>query len=659
MLLGRRLTRGSFPVWILTMLLAGVTIVGLGWLGPQRGPELSGPPVPWWVLAIAFGLAEVFVIHVRIGRDAQSLSLSEIPLVIGLAYAAPSALVLAQVVGIGAALTLHRRQAPIRTAFNLAQRSATTTLAIGLFAALHAELGSSWPAVWLAATLATVAADVVSAILINLAIILSEGGGRLFDQVVGSGTIFTVANTALALVAVMIMSVDRFGLILVAVPTVITFLAARAFSDLQRKHEELVSLQRSMQLAEVSLDLDHMLPALLDHIREMFHADVAELVLWPEQPGGDHLATRSGPGDDRSVLQPEAMAPDRGVWARIASEREGVLLARPIRNTALAEYYGGRGIVDAIVVPMLSDGDVAGMLTVANRLGEFATFHEHDLRLLQVLANHVSVSVRNGRLVEELGTALEHERNVAKLKDDFVGTISHELRTPLTNVQGYVKTLLNQSVSLSSDERQEFLSSADRQAERLKVLIEDLLFTSHLETAEPRVAPESLHLGDLIDRIVRDRAGPDRIGRIALSVPRDLPVVRTREEDVSRLIGNLVDNALKYSPPEASVRVQTRLESVGVRVSVRDEGPGVPPDEQERIFDRFYQVDHGPTRRVGGAGMGLYICKRAAEALGARVWLERSGPRGSIFCAWLPFDVPADLDGTRSSEHARLASSVA
>src|SRR4029450_3544357 len=143
MLLGRRLTRGPFPVWILTTLLAGVTIVGLGWLGPQRGPELPGPSVRWWVLAIAFGLAEVFVIHVRIGRDAQSLSLSEIPLVIGLAYTAPSALVLAQGVGIGAALTLHRRQAPIRTAFNLAQRSATTALAIGLFAALHAELGTS------------------------------------------------------------------------------------------------------------------------------------------------------------------------------------------------------------------------------------------------------------------------------------------------------------------------------------------------------------------------------------------------------------------------------------------------------------------------------------------------------------------------------------
>src|SRR4029453_18581390 len=152
----RRLARGPLPVWILTGLLAAITVVGLDRLA-QHGPELPAPSVPWWVLAIPFGLAEVFLIHVRIGRDAQSLSLSELSLVIGMAYAAPSALILAQVVGVGAALTLHRRQTPIRTAFNLAQRSTTATLAIALFGALHAQLGSSCPAICVAARSAPLA----------------------------------------------------------------------------------------------------------------------------------------------------------------------------------------------------------------------------------------------------------------------------------------------------------------------------------------------------------------------------------------------------------------------------------------------------------------------------------------------------------------------
>src|SRR4029453_18304213 len=126
------------------------------------------------------------------------------------------------------------------------------------------------------------------------------------------------------------------------------------------------------------------------------------------------------------------------------------------------------------------------MLTVANQPGDFATFDEDDLKLLQVLANHLSVSVRNSRLVEELGAALDHERAVAQLKDDFVATISHELRTPLTNVQGYVKTLLNPAVALSPTEWHDFLASVDRQSGRLKGRVEDLLFTSRVEASEPR-----------------------------------------------------------------------------------------------------------------------------------------------------------------------------
>jgi signal transduction histidine kinase len=649
-------------VWIMTGFLSVITAIVLMRYFAHDRPELAGPSVPWWLLAAAFAVAEVFVIHLRIARDAHSFSLSEIPIVIGLAFVPAAGIVLAQVVGVGAALTLHRRQRPIRAAFNLAQRSVTTTLAIWLFGLLHGAFGASWPAVWGAVALATLAADVVAAILINLAIAMSEGGGRVLDQVVGPGTIFTVANTALALVAVMVMSVEPMGLILVAAPTVTTFLAGRAFSGLQRKHEELVLLQRSTRLAEISVDLEHMLMPILDHVREMFHSDIAELVLWPEEPGDDHLVSQLGPGSERSLLRPEAPTPDRGVWARVSSEREGVLLARPIRNAALAAYFAERGIVDAIVVPMLADGDVTGMLMVANRLGDFATFDEDDLRLLQVLANHVSVSVRNARLLEHLGAALDHERNIAKLKDDFVATISHELRTPLTNVQGYVKTLLNPAISLSDEERSEFLSSADRQAERLKALIEDLLFMSRVEASHPQVAPEVLPMSDLIDRIVRDRAGPERIDRVILSLPSDLPLARTREEDVARLIGNLVDNALKYSPPRGSVRVGARVESVGVRVSIEDQGRGIPSEDRERIFDRFYQVDHGSTRSVGGAGMGLYICRRAAEALGGRVWLEGSSPQGSTFCAWLPFDVPLDPSASRRDSKtpaARLVSSVA
>ena len=120
--------------------------------------------------------------------------------------------------------------------------------------------------------------------------------------------------------------------------------------------------------------------------------------------------------------------------------------------------------------------------------------------------------------------------------------------------------------------------------------------------------------------------------------------MRTYEEHVCRIVGNLLDNALKYSPPAERVTIACRQEGDGVLFSVGDRGPGIPPTEQDRVFDRFYQVDQSLTRPVGGTGMGLYIARRAADVLGGRVWLERSGPTGSTFCAWLPIEAPLASD---------------
>jgi signal transduction histidine kinase len=116
--------------------------------------------------------------------------------------------------------------------------------------------------------------------------------------------------------------------------------------------------------------------------------------------------------------------------------------------------------------------------------------------------------------------------------------------------------------------------------------------------------------------------------------------MRTSEEHVRRIVGNLLDNALKYSAPTDRVTIVCRQNGGGVLFTVGDRGPGIPATEQPRVFDRFYQVDQSLTRRVGGTGMGLYIARRAAEVLGGRVWLERSGPTGSTFCSWLPIEAP-------------------
>jgi signal transduction histidine kinase len=134
-----------------------------------------------------------------------------------------------------------------------------------------------------------------------------------------------------------------------------------------------------------------------------------------------------------------------------------------------------------------------------------------------------------------------------------------------------------------------------------------------------------------------------------------VPPVLGIEEDVYRILRNLIDNALKYSPASQRVTVTVGVDVDDVVVRVHDRGPGIAPEQRDRIFDRFYQVDQSDTRRVGGVGMGLYICRRAAERLGARIWLDRSDASGSVFAVRLP---TADRTGHETADVVTVIASV-
>ena len=609
------------------------------WVRGEQPPLADEGSVPLWALALAFGLAEVFVMHIRIARHAQTFSLAEIPLVFGLLFVSPGGLVLAQTVGVAVALAVHRRQKTVRLTFNVAQRAFTTLIAVVVVSASLFVLPAGWPAIWVGVIGATLVADVIGGMLINVAIGLSDSRLRLFDEVVGVGTALTVANTALGILAVMVYLEHPASVLLVVAPAATTYLAGKALTDLQRKHDDLLQLQRATGLAQYSLRRDDTVPVLLHHMRQMFNADVAEIVLWPDDRDQGLRRSQSGPGDERIDFEPVALDPTEGVWARVASEREALLLPRPIRNDALRRFFDDRNIRDAIVAPVCSDDQLLGILTIADRLGDFSTFDGDDLEMLRTLANHVAVALRNSLLLARLERALAHETEMSRMKDEFVATVSHELRSPITSVQGFVKTLLRQDVRFTPAEQREFLGAADRQAERLKGLIEDLLFASRIESLElPARVTEEIGLGNLLLRIIEDEAKVEGQRRIDVVMSDDVPPIVGVEEDVYRIVRNLVDNALKYSPPEEPVTVSVHAEADGVVVRVRDRGPGIAPAERERIFDRFYQVDQSTTRRVGGVGMGLYICRRAAERLGGTVWLERSDSRGSVFALRLRID---------------------
>jgi signal transduction histidine kinase len=334
-------------------------------------------------------------------------------------------------------------------------------------------------------------------------------------------------------------------------------------------------------------------------------------------------------------MEPTTLDPTKGVWARAASEDKALVLTSPIDNQTLRSHYEAMGIKDMMISPMHADDDVNGLILVFNKQGQSETFRGDDLRLFETLANHASIAIQNARLIAQLEDSLVHLTQMNSLKDDFVASVSHELRTPLTSIQGYVKTLLREDTSFSAAEQRSFLETVDRQSGRLHRLIEDLLAVSRIESRTDAthysMASVRQVVLDVVDE-VRDKVSADQV---KIDFDGDLPA-ETDAGKVHQILANLVDNALKYGGQGKPIVIRGRPDGEGVSVAVIDQGPGVPAELQDMVFDRFYQIDQSATRSVGGAGLGLYICRRMAEAVGGRVWLEKTGPDGSTFTLWVP-----------------------
>jgi PAS domain S-box-containing protein len=239
---------------------------------------------------------------------------------------------------------------------------------------------------------------------------------------------------------------------------------------------------------------------------------------------------------------------------------------------------------------------------------------------------------RNGGVKAHVVVArdVSAEMEAEQMKREFVATISHELRTPLTPLKGFLLTLLRGTVDISPQECDEYYRIMFDQVTRLERLIGDLLETSRLETAGASVEIGRVELGAVVRQQIREFSQCQPTRPIKMMGPRRRVFVEADQVRVAQVVANLLSNAMKYSPPESPIAVALTSDEDEAVVAVRDEGEGIPVDKWDRIFDRFYRIETGLTRRTGGTGLGLYITKRLVEAMGGRIWVD-STPNGSTF----------------------------
>ena len=246
------------------------------------------------------------------------------------------------------------------------------------------------------------------------------------------------------------------------------------------------------------------------------------------------------------------------------------------------------------------------------------------------------------------------EVETEQLKADFVATVSHELRTPLTPLKGFLITLARGIGDGTQEERQAYYRIMLNQANRLERLITDLLEASRIESGQPVVDARPMDVAETVDEVLRmfQEEYPDRAIRKVIDGP---VVVDADPLRVDQVLTNLVSNAIKYSPRESVVEVRVASEDGAATISVRDQGWGIAPADQEHVFDRFYRVENALTRRTGGTGLGLYLAKQLVQAMRGRLWVVSRPGEGSTFLFTLPL---AERSGPASGKGGAVSVSA-
>lgn len=283
--------------------------------------------------------------------------------------------------------------------------------------------------------------------------------------------------------------------------------------------------------------------------------------------------------------------------------------------------------------PLLMKGRVIGVLIVF-KMGSGRAFSLGDAELLSVLSGQAAIAIENARLFEDIQRAYDELKELDRLKSEFINIAAHELRTPLTILLGYAGILKEEI----DDDLMEYVQTITSNGMRLSSIIDDLLDLRNLEAGQIQMNVNAFSLKDAVNAVV-DEVLPlanEKDQLVTLDIPEHLPDIRTDRRKFDLILLNLLSNAVKFTPAHGQIQAVARQTDEGFEVAVIDNGIGIEPEEQERVFSRFYQTESSLTREHGGLGVGLSIANGMAEFMGGRLHVESEKGKGSKFTLTIP-----------------------
>jgi signal transduction histidine kinase len=379
-----------------------------------------------------------------------------------------------------------------------------------------------------------------------------------------------------------------------------------------------------------TLDFDSYLQRIVSDAAELTDSETASILEY--NPQAKELRFVVLPWFHREILQGIKVPLDASAAGWVVREMKPISMhdvKRDARHFPETDRLSGFQTRSLLAVPLILRGQVLGVIEVLNKTGN-VHYTEEDVAILETLATLAAFAMRDSLLGKPDQEFVELDR----LKSDFIAITSHELRTPLGLILGHA-TFLRE---ITGDQYNEQLDTIIRNASKLKDIIENLSNVDNYQSGAARIRQRKVSIAQVIEDVVAsfsDMAKQKQINLKANVGTADL-LIEADGNKIAIAISNLVKNAIAFTDQGGNILVKAETEPGYIKVSVRDDGVGVPAKDLPHIFERFFQVESHLTRRHGGMGLGLSVAKSMVEMHGGRIWVESTEGNGSNFVFILP-----------------------
>lgn len=406
----------------------------------------------------------------------------------------------------------------------------------------------------------------------------------------------------------------------------------RLYEQTSRRVAELSALQQISLDLTSSLNLGAVLESVAANTLDLTRADVVTIYLYDQHE--DTLVFGTGLSSYGKADAPPVPIAKNGLTRDVA--RQGT--PKVIDNKIEAQrYLPESGIRSIASIPLQKGEIVLGVFDIA--FTSEHSFSLDEMRALGLLADQAAIAIQNAQLYLDVQRANE-------AKSEFVSIVSHELKVPMTSIQGYARLMTLGAAGSVSQQQIEFANTILKNVERMANLVNDLLDLSRIDSGRIQITPRPIDIGKVVDDVVREMRDQveDREHKLIINLPADLPAVYADPARVMQVWTNLLSNAVKYTPRGGRIQVwanrydsdRDAADRQWIRCAVEDNGIGIAPEDQDRVFEQFYRIRNPQTNKEPGTGLGLSIAQSIVELHGGHIWFDSTPGKGSTFYFTLP-----------------------